>query len=254
MLPLDTPLFGYRNIVTASTVAASSADTSFPASNLANPSTSEKWKASSALAQTITITPATPDAVDYVGIARHNLGTLNCAITLQGRRASSDAFSVISEVVPADDAPLLFRFEAQSFYEIQLSLAGTSAPVEIAIAYCGAILVSERGVMPSHVPLRFGRTTKAVTGKSESGDFLGRIITGRGRETAVEMANLSPGWCRKELDPFIAAGEELPFFYAWRQETYPDEVGYGWLTNAPRPAINEYDQTMQVALQISAIA
>lgn len=253
-VPLNTPLIGWRNIVTATTLAVSSEDPDFPGVNLTNPSTVEKWKGSGTVTQTITISPANTDGIDYVAIARHNIGTLQVPITLAGRRAVSDPYVTIREVIPPNDNPILFRFTEQSFSQVQLSIAAASAVPQIAVLFVGKLLVFERGVRPSHMPLRFGRAVNVVNGRSENGEFLGSIITGRHRKSAADIANLSPDWARAELEPFLEHAEGSPFFYAWHHDTYPSEVGYCWLTNQPEPAINDLDHTMQVLLQLEGIA
>jgi hypothetical protein len=44
-----------------------------------------------------------------------------------------------------------------------------------------------------------------------------------------------------------------PFFFAWSPLTYPDEVGYAWVTNDPQPQINEPTGEIDISLQLGAV-
>ena len=75
-LNANSPIIGYQSLVNSGNVAATTAQPGAPASNLANPSTVLKWRASSAVAdQVLTVTLETADDLDYVGIAGHNFGS-----------------------------------------------------------------------------------------------------------------------------------------------------------------------------------
>jgi hypothetical protein len=68
----------------------------------------------------------------------------------------------------------------------------------------------------AHTPIKYGRRTNVTNGMSESGNFLGRIVLGQMVETEVSLQNITPGWYRSYMDPFIEASRETPFFFAWR--------------------------------------
>lgn len=195
--------------------------------------------------------------VDYVGIAEHNLGTLGASVSVQGRAtSSSDWAELVQAAVVADDGPLLLQWEAQSLYDVRIRIDApeSAGQAEAAVLYVGLSLTLQRRIYVPHVPVTMGRVTDVTNGRSESGKFLGRIITGESRETSVSQRNLTPGWVREFLDPFVVAAQEAPFFFAWRPETYPLEVGYCWLQSDSRPANQLPNGMMQVDLQMGAIA
>ena len=77
-LTADHPVIGWQTVVTPGSVSASSQNPNYPASNLANPATHLGWKAAAAPGAGyvyITITNAGLLPIDYVAIARHNLGS-----------------------------------------------------------------------------------------------------------------------------------------------------------------------------------
>lgn len=245
-----TPLIGWRNVVTILNVAASTEDVDFPAVNLANPSTVLKWLATDAEETFVTVTFDDATEVDYVGIARHNFGSSEIAVRIEGSYAG--VWSVISdEVVPPDDTPLIFRFDATSPEALRVRMAeGDDAPT-MAVLYVGRLTVMERGINldTPHTPFRFSRVTNTIQGRSEAGDYLGSIVTGSHSEMAEQFSHISASWYRSEFDPFAEAAIESPFFYAWRPSEYPLEVGYAKLTADIQPQLNP--KTGRFTIQMS---
>jgi hypothetical protein len=86
------------------------------------------------------------------------------------------------------------------------------------------------------VPLPDARRVSVANNRSESGNFLGRIVLGEWRESRVPLSLITPEWFRANMRPFLKHAAELPFFFAWRPGTYPAESGYAWFTGDPDPA------------------
>src|SRR5262245_37756301 len=80
----DHPIVGWHNVVTATNIAATYQDPDFPAVNLATASTYEEWRSDGAGEQFLTVTTGYVDEVDYLGIARHNFGSGQVAISIEG--------------------------------------------------------------------------------------------------------------------------------------------------------------------------
>ncbi|WP_424630042.1 hypothetical protein [Bradyrhizobium sp. SYSU BS000235] len=216
-------------------IAADTQDVNFPASNLANPATHLEWRAADSTEQYLTVTVNEVDPIDYVGVARHNFGTAAIAVSVEGL-----IDGVWIELVPprilSDDSPLMLRFVAQSLAQIRLKMASGSDAARAAVLYVGKLLDLERKVYVGHTPLPHGRKSNIANGMSESGNFLGRIVLGEWRESTVPLSLISPAWFRTYMDPFLKVAKEVPFFFAWRPSTYPNEVGYVWFTDDPKPA------------------
>jgi hypothetical protein len=129
---------------------------------------------------------------------------------------------------------------------------GSEAPTA-AVLYTGALLVLQRRIYVGHTPITMGRTSKITNARSESGNFLGRIVLNEMTETSVSIQNLTPDWYRSQLDPFIRASKETPFFFAWRPGDYANEVGYAWITDDPQPSNQRSNGMMQIDFQMRGI-
>lgn len=256
----NSPLIGYQNLATAANLSSTTAAANRPVTNLANPSTFLKWTglaASPGEDEYITADVQSTEDMDYVGIARHNFGSAQIPVSVEGL-SDADASpqvweELVSETLLADDGPAIFRFTAQALAKIRLRLQpGTQAPT-LAALYTGKLLVMQRNVYVGHTPITLGRRRDTVNRRSESGNFMGRIVRSEWTQTDVAFANLTPAWYRANFDPFVEESAETPFFWAWRPGDYPDEVGYAWLTDDPVPENSLPNGMMSVRLQMRGI-
>jgi hypothetical protein len=249
----DRPWVGWHTVLTSSSVAASSESPSFPASNLVNPATHLDWRSLTTVEQYLTVTTDEVDAIDYVGIARHNLASAAIPVSIEGL-IDGIWTEIVEAVLLPDDGPAMFRFAAQSLSQVRVRLqAGTIAP-RMAVLYVGRLLVLERKIYAGHTPLPHARKTSIVNNRSESGVFLGRIVLGSWRETTIPLSLISPDWYRAEMEPFVQVAQQVPFFFAWRPASYPREVGYGWLMDDPAPVPTPPSNRLAFELKVSGIA
>ena len=255
----DNPLIAYNNFVDASNVSATTSATGNLATNLANPSTALKWLAASASPLTdeyITLALNTAELVDYVAIARHNFGTAGITVSLESLDEGSPETwtEIISEFIPADDSAILMRFTPQAVTSLRIKLQPGTTEATAAVVYAGALLVLQRRIFVGHTPIKYGRKSRITNGRSESGDFLGRIVLSEMTSTKVDMQNITGPWYRTYLDPFIQDSKTRPFFFAWRPSSYPSEIGFAWMTNDPQPSNSLPNGMMQISLEMSGIA
>lgn len=250
----NNPLIGYKNIVTLGGVTASSELSDFPATNVVNPATDLMWRASSADDVTFDVENSTNAMVNYVGIAGHNFGSAEIAVTIAGDDGSGFE-DLTLPVIPGHNGPMLFRLpDTYGMETIRVSLVEGNAAPAMAVVYVGQLLVLQRRMYVGHTPINYGRSVDVINGISESGNYLGSIIVGEVRETQVELQNLTPDWYRAHLDPFIAVGKTTPCFFAWRPQQYPDEVGYCWITNNPKPVNQRSNGMMAIAFDLRGVA
>lgn len=237
----DNPIIGWRNLVTTGNISTTTAEAANPATNMANPSTNLRWVgelSSPEADEYITLNLNSVDPVDYIAVAKHNWGSAQIAVSIEllDEDASPDAWEeLIASVLLPNDGPAIFRFPPQAVGHIRIRLQPGSEAPSAAVVYAGKLLVLQRKIYVGHTPMPYGRNTKVTNARSESGNFLGRIVLGRSTATAVEMKNLTPDWYRANVEPWLVNAQELPFFFAWKPETYPREVGFGWLTGDPKP-------------------
>jgi hypothetical protein len=105
-------------------------------------------------------------------------------------------------VLLPNDGPALFRFAPQGVANLRVRLQPGAAAPTAAVIYAGKLLVLQRRIYVGHIPINYGRVTKVVNGRSESGAFLGRIVLGEMTQTKVDLQNLLPLWYRANMEPF----------------------------------------------------
>jgi hypothetical protein len=260
----NSPIIGYQNLVTINNVTTTTEDPNNPAINLANPATHLVWAGlggSPSADEYITVILDTTEDVDYVAIARHNFasGLIPVSIEIQSQSGGSPEnwTEVIADSFLPTDGPVIFRFDPQAMYAIRVRLqpsrASTPVAPTAAVIFVGKLLLLQRRIYVGHTPIPYGRSPRIATGKSESGNFLGRILIGASRMTSVTLSNLTAAWYRVYMDPFIDAAQLSPFFFGWRPLDYPYEVGYGWITDEPQPSNQRPNGMMQIAFKMTGI-
>lgn len=258
--PAGVPLIGYDNKVTAGNISSTTAQTGFPITNTANPATHLIWRGGVVTgAEIITINPGVATPIDYIGIAGHNLGSGQIPVTISDS-GSSPPVVLVSSTLLTNDAPTIFRFASGVYSQLQIALdasflADGAAP-QIAVIYCGKLLILERGIKidVTHTPITFGRRTSIVNGMSESGNFLGRIVLSEHRESRAEFFGFTPEFYRAQIDAFLAAALEFPFFWAWAPAEYPLETGYAWLLTDGYPEVSPDHRHIALTLEMAGIA
>jgi hypothetical protein len=251
-LNADSPIIGWHNLVELSNISADEEADNYPATQLANPATNLLWRGQSAAEQHLTLSIAYPDPIDYLAVARHNFGSAAIPVSVEGNDGSGFT-ELVQETVLPDDAPALFRWEPASLTALRLRMQPGLAPPEGAVLYAGKLLILQRRLYVGHTPIKYGRKTMVINGRSESGNFLGRIVLGQSLESEASLQNITPSWYREHMDPFVEAARERPFFFAWRPGTYPREVGYAWLIGDPQPVNQRPNGMMQIQLQMSGV-
>jgi hypothetical protein len=254
-IDLNAPIFGYQSFVIAADVASDNEAAGYPITNVANVSTASFWRGDDMTEQYVTATINPAQNVDYVAVARHNFSTAGIAVSVETQEGLGDPWvEVIAASIPANNNALIFRFTEQAAFGVRLKLAAGSAAPEIAVLFVGKLLVSTQRIYVGHSPITLNRRVEVVSGMSESGNYLGRIITGSNLTTSVSLTHLEPDWYRDNFDPFVLAAQNTPFFFGWRPFSYPNEVGFAWLTSDPQPSNMLPNGMMQVSLEMSGVS
>jgi hypothetical protein len=240
----------FHNIVSPSAIAATSeASFRYPASNMANPATAFGWEAADTTDQTITIQNPTRTAIDYLGIARHNLGQLGLTISIR-----FDGALVMPETPIGEQQSLLFLFSEATPSEVSITISGATTPAKIAVIYCGMSLSLQRNIYIGHTPISYGRDRSQINGVSQAGEYLGEVLVNETLSTSVNLQNLTPDWYRKYLDPFFSRKPRHPCFWAWRPGKYPLEIAYCWIEGNPRPTNQRSNGMMDISWNFRGIA
>jgi hypothetical protein len=235
---LDAPIILWQSLVSADTLTVSSEDDDYPASNMATDPTIEYWRAATTGPVTIDV-DVSGHEVDAIAFARHNFGSTHATLTIEALVSvdggPDEWVLLIEEQMPGNDGPLLFRFEKLFALILRVTISGGTAAPSAAVCYAGELLVMPHGISEGHVPLDQAHETQVVNGRSEAGDFLGRIITGQNASTSAQFEMLPIDWYYAVMEPFVARGMTGPFFFAWLPKDRPQDVGYAWLNTDPKP-------------------
>lgn len=218
-MPISHARIGYQNLLsTAATTDAAKALT---------PNTYERWRpASGALAVKFQL--AASAAVDYIGIAAHDLAGER--IVVKYATSIGGALTNLIQIAPSTNAAIMVLLPSPiTMAEIELSGTLASAS-EIGVLHAGRALQMYQPIYGGHAPISLNASTEYQSNDSDSGQFLGRSIVRRGGETSFSWRHLDPDWYRARFQPFVESAKLLPFFIKWRPDLY-DEAAYGYSTS-----------------------
>lgn len=228
--PLNHPRIGYRNAVRglpASAVTVSGETTGAPRDAMLRPDTWEFWRAP-ALPATWEVELSESQNIDYVGLAGHNIGSSGAAAKIEWSLTPGVWTTFATEYMPSDDAPLMFLDSPRFAKRLRLTLTGTGAVPYISVFYAEVALAMQRPIYGGHSPITLSRETKLHQMLSRGGQFLGQNFQSFGVRTTAQFQHLTAAWYRANFDPFVKAARAYPYFFAWRPQTFPAEVGYVW--------------------------
>lgn len=253
---------GWHNVVTSQNVTAGTEEQFFPAVNLATNRTPERWQATDTSEQRIIVEPDYIGDLDYIAVARHNFGSAQIAVTVQGYTEVDELsgqpawFGLVQETMLANDQAVIFRFEPQPLVGVSLLLRTGTAPARAAVLYLGKLLILEPYIQLDFTPLPLGLVADYTADVTETGEYLGNLVLSRRLESTLQLQYLSAEWYRAEMDPFVKATATDPFFFAWDPLNYPLESGFAWIKpgSDPRPAIHLHDGRLSITLEMAGIA
>lgn len=247
------PRVGWHNLATQNNVFADQEDAAHPASYMGLPATYLYWKGEDTSDQTAGVALSTAKTVNYMALARHNLGTIAAEYVIESSTDGSSWDTITSPQVLANDNSLIQEFADTFASYFRISLSSMDDVPEIGVMYVGSILRLQRRLYVGHTPLVYGRKSKVSTSFSEDGQFLGRIVQSRRYESSISLQNLTPDWYRSYLEPFFHESVASPYFVAWRPSQYPAETGYVWNTSDPSVSNQRSNGMMQAEWSFQGI-
>lgn len=258
------PVIGWQNLVTVNNITVTTENTDgFPGTNLANPSTHLKWQnASGSPAGNDYITIGGLNSpVSYVAFAGHNFGSEAFTLTVQVQTATDSPAgwnTVVAATLITDDTPLIFQFtEVPAATGVRVLLTGDGVGnAEAAVMYVGQIMTFEKSVKldVNHNPLIRAIVSDIVSGTSESGQFVGRMVKKQWHETKYEFSYLTENFYENTLPGFLNSSVDNPFFIAGFPSDYAYDTGYVWLTKDPIPEMHPATQRFNLTLEVRGIA
>ena len=220
------PIIAWRNLATGATVTASSEADDGAALNAVDQATYDYWVPAEAPAW-IQIDLAESAEIECIGVAAHNIATQGASLTFQ-QWDGAEWVDVIRAPTGTEDNTMFALLDppvqGDSF---RFALSGVAA---IGVLWLGPVLRMQRNLYQGHTPVVFGDDSESKVNRSARGaNIIGVSEVRRGRQTSIEVDNLSAPWVRDNLTGFIRhynRGE--PFFWAWHVDKYPDDVAYCW--------------------------
>jgi hypothetical protein len=249
VLSAETPLrnsrIGYQSITFGKTPTASSTEGGFSALAPTYPTTYEYWKPS-AIPATWAIDNTTEAVCDYAGVVGDIEGT---TIQVQSSDDGTTWVTQVEGVATKKVAMFLFEEVGARYWRLRFV---NNAP-KVSVIYIGKALTMQRSIYAGHTPITLSRSTTYDNTLSENGQFLGRSIIRGGVATGASYQHLTADWYRANFDPFVKAARERPFFFAWRPNQYPEEVGYVWTSGDIQPQNTGPRDFMSVSLSMTGI-
>lgn len=248
--PANYPLICWDSVVTFSGLAATSSAVGYPVTNLSTVSTIDRWVGGSAAELVVSLTGIDAE-IDYVGIARHNLGSAGIEVSVETLAGDVGAAweEVFAPVLPGDDAPLVLRFALAPVIGVRLRLAAGDAAPQMAVLRVGKALRMQRGLQSDFVPFHRAVSTDKLDGANAAGDYLGTIITRQQIGSTASFKALTNAWYTANMEAFVlAANAGDPFFFIAEPEAHPDQVGYCRINGSATP---RYSLSMTDYLDIS---
>ena len=243
--PLNHARIGYDNISYGKTPTASSAVAGYPAIAATYPTTYDYWQPT-ALPATWSIDNLSPAKCDYIGVVGDVIG---CTVRVQ---SSTDGITWVTRMEDIADKRVVMMLFPQVTARYWRVVFANIVP-RVAVIYIGKALAMQRAIYRGHSPVTLSRTTELTTNISQGGQYIGRAVTRTGVETSAQWQHLTAGWYRQFFDPFVKSAETKPFFFAWRPQTYPEEVGYMWTTGDIKPVNTGPRSFMSVDLPMVGI-
>lgn len=247
------PRIGWHNLVRFDNVFADEETDDEPVRNLANPLTYRFWRGQTTDEQLVQVNLDAAEDVDYFAIAKHNLGSSGAFLTFQSSTNGTDWSTVVASFGLNDDFVMIREFNSVFAGYFRLLITPGVVPPSIGVLYVGRILAMQRRLYVGHTPFPQARSTDVSSGRSENGQFLGRVLRREFLETGADFQNLTPAWFRTNVDPFIESARVNPFFWAWRPGDYPFETGFAWLKSDPQVSNQRSNGMMQMSFQFQGV-
>lgn len=247
----DNPLVFYKSVLLPEDITADEWEINRPAVNLWNPDTSSVWQGtgaagspSASTTQFIYLSNPNGIAVDYVAIAKHNLGSVIYGYTIQhSTDGGTTWFNVSTPKVITNNDPVIDFFNplSSTVFRIMLDKTATGSPAVILppiIAHVKmgqATILQRRNYVGVKPPLN--NIKKTIKNGSDSGQYLGMIVVRSYQVGEIIQENNTPVFFRSVVKPFldhcnggaaIQGTAPSTFFYVWRPTTYPNELVYAW--------------------------
>jgi hypothetical protein len=162
---------------------------------------------------------------------------------------------LLEAVLLADDAPAMLRVVKGFYVDLELRLVPDGTAPSIAVLFAGPLLAVRPGIQPGYVPLPLAVSLDVQNGRSQSGEYLGAIITGAALGSPASFRDLEANWFDAQMRPFIdAANYGATFFWHWAPTYRPDDVAYAFLAQTAQPPVVRSGAFYDLDLSMGGVA
>ena len=181
------------------------------------------------------------ETVNFVGLAAHNFGETDCAVTVEYSTDSGSNWTAVNVTATAtDNSNVGLYFEDIDAQDWRISLTfADSADIQVGAAYLGYALTMERSFYGGFAPPVQATEVELMGNWTQGGNFVATTVTRYGKSASFEFNYLTDTFVRgaqfQELQRQFNTGR--PFFFAWRPVKYPDLL-YASRAGAPITPIN----------------
>jgi hypothetical protein len=226
-LPLSHTRIGYdQRLISANISAAAPA---------LQPNTYERWTSASGTMLARFQTSGS-EAIDYLAIGAHNLGSARSTIVISTSPTVDGTFTDRAALTPTDDQAIMFLLDEiiEDVADVKVTITG-GANREVGIVQAGIALQMYQPIYGGHSPQDLSAKTKYQSTMSDTGQFLGRTIIRSGTEANLSFSNINHEWYREKFQPFVEHAKRKPFFIKWRPDLY-ETATYSHITSDIRPS------------------
>lgn len=247
----DRPHIGYKNIVDADNITATSTAAGFYVESLANGTTTERWKPN-AIPASLIIDAGEQVDVQYIGIGAHTIGNYANTVTVYYSNDGA-TYTKIADILPITNRAIMFCFDTITarFFKIRLT-GGTGLPA-IGVVQIGELLTMQHKMYGGHSPITLSRNSNTVRNMTEGGQFAGVSFISGGVSTGFSFDNLTAQWYRDNFDPFVLHARTKPFFITWYNAKFAREAAFVWTSGDIKPSNTGTVDFMSVELNVIGV-
>jgi len=220
---------GAENLLKTATVVASSDATNAP--NLWDSLLTDFWSPSAG-AQALTIDHGSAKAIDYLGIAGHNLGTDSASVVI----AWSDddiSYTTIATLNPTDDLVIFNQFTSVSHRYTKITVTGTAS--KIARINIGATVDLSGTLNTPFTEPKDSGEYKFRTSVTELGLPAARSVKHASYSFSMVFRNVLPSWVDSSWPAIYEAIRNDAFFLLWDADGHSDDPVFAWLVDDSQP-------------------
>lgn len=237
----------------ATSVTASSEDSSFPVENAYDWLVSDFFAPATNGQYTITCVFSSSKTANSMAFYKTDLQDNGGTIKLQYLDTDGVTWvDATDNISPSDTAPRIEYFDSQSSTQWRFVISSNPAS-NIGMLWFGEYMALQIGVWQGFTPPKFARNNNYLTSVSQQGNFIGRSITHNAGSVSLPVEYATESWARSNWYPFIKHAEKKPFFMSWNVSSYPTESAFCWSDTKSFSMSNQTFDRMQETLKLRVL-